>query len=232
MLMIIILLLLVINFSFPLISADPVELPEVILREQTPIGHLILRLNTSINLSSTSYRFVSNNQREIQRYFTLNSTTGELYLSKNVNRQMLCTPRHQSCRFILKIFELTAEKLYHIPIVIEEINDIRPKFLYNSSHIQFHLSENSPIYQSKLFIQQLYQPDQKSFKYELKHHDEQFPFILEINPDLNNRLALVLIQALDRESKDSYHCTIHISDYDEQLHIEILIDDVNDQSPM
>lgn len=221
-----------IYFFFSLISADPIELPEILLREQTSINQLIIQLNTSMNVSSPSYRFVSNNQREIQRYFTLNSSTGELYLSKNLNRQMMCTHRHVSCRFILKIFELSAEKLYHLPVIIEEINHMRPKFLYNSSRIQFHLSENSPIYQSKLFIQQIYQPDQKHLKYELKHHDEHFPFILEINPDLNNRLALVLIQTLDRETQDTYHCTIHISDYDEQLHVEILIDDVNDQSPM
>lgn len=224
-------MIVIVLFVLPFLSADPIELSPIILREYTPIGHLVIQLNTSTNLS-TSYRFVSNNQREIQRYFTLNSSTGELYLTKNLNRQIICTHRHVSCRFTLKIFELFAEKLYHIPILIEELNNIRPKFLSNSSQMQFHLSENSPIYQSKLFIHQIYHPDQKHFKYELKTLDEHFPFNLQIDSDLNHRLALVLIHPLDREVKDSYHCTLHISDYDEQLHIEILIDDVNDQSPM
>lgn len=215
----------------PFLSADPIEFSPIILREHTPIGHLVLRLNTSTNLS-TSYRFVSNNQREIQRYFTLNSSTGELYLTKNLSRQIICTHRHSTCRFTLKIFELFAEKLYHIPIVIEEFDDHRPKFLSNSSRLQFHLSENSPIYHSKLFIHQIYHPDPKQYQYELKTLDENFPFHLQIDSDLHHRLALVLIHPLDRELKDSYHCTLHISDYDEQLHIEILIDDVNDQSPM
>jgi hypothetical protein len=193
-----------------------------------------VKLNTSIN-EQNSYRFVSNNHREIQRYFSLNSSTGELRIANDINRQLICTHRHIQCKFILKIFELFHEKLYHVPIIIEDIDDVRPIFPYNTSQIEFHISENSPIYQSKLFIQQGYNHDQKNFKYQLKNFDQNFPFILEINNDLSNRLALVLIQSLDRETMDSYHCTLHVTDtneHDEQLQIKIIIDDVNDQSPM
>jgi hypothetical protein len=226
--------LLLIVFSFSSIRCDPIELSDIIIREHTLIGHLLVKLNTSIN-EQNSYRFVSNNHREIQRYFSLNSSTGELRIANDINRQLICTHRHIQCKFILKIFELFHEKLYHLPIVIEDINDIRPIFLYNTSQIEFHISENSPIYQSKLFIQQGYNHDQKHFKYQLKNLDQNFPFILEINNDLSNRLALVLIKSLDRETIDSYHCTLHVSDtneHDEQLQIKIFIDDVNDQSPM
>jgi len=226
--------LLLIVFSFSSIRCDPIELSDIIIREHTLIGHLLVKLNTSIN-EQNSYRFVSNNHREIQRYFSLNSSTGELRIANDINRQLICTHRHIQCKFILKIFELFHEKLYHLPIVIEDINDIRPIFLYNTSQIEFHISENSPIYQSKLFIQQGYNHDQKHFKYQLKNLDQNFPFILEINNDLSNRLALVLIKSLDRETIDSYHCTLHVTDtneHDEQLQIKIFIDDVNDQSPM
>jgi hypothetical protein len=226
--------LLLIVFSFSSIRCDPIELSDIIIREHTLIGHLLVKLNTSIN-EQNSYRFVSNNHREIQRYFSLNSSTGELRIANDINRQLICTHRHIQCKFILKIFELFHEKLYHLPIVIEDINDIRPIFLYNTSQIEFHISENSPIYQSKLFIQQGYNHDQKHFKYQLKNLDQNFPFILEINNDLSNRLALVLIKSLDRETIDSYHCTLHVIDtneHDEQLQIKIFIDDVNDQSPM
>jgi hypothetical protein len=227
-------LFLLILFSLSFIHCDPIELSDIIIHEDTPIGHLLVKLNTSIN-EQNSYRFVSNNHREIQRYFLLNSSTGELSIAMKINRQLICTHRHIECKFILKIFELFHEKLYHIPIIIEDIQDSRPIFPYKSSQIEFHLSENSPIYQSKLFVQQIYNHDQKQLKYQLKSFEENFPFILETNNDLSNRLALVLIQSLDRETIDSYNCTLYATDtngHNEQLQIEIIIDDVNDHSPM
>jgi len=228
-------LFLLILFSLSFIYSDPIELSDIIIHEHIPIGHLLVKFNTSIN-QQNSYRFVSNNHREIQRYFLLNSSTGELRIAIDIDRSLICTHRHIQCKFILKIFELFHEKLYHIPIIIEDIQDSRPIFPYKSSEIEFHLSENSPIYQSKLFIQQIYNNhDQKQLKYQLKNIDKNFPFIIEINTDLSNRLALVLIQSLDRETIDSYNCTLCVTDtngHNEQLHIKIIIDDVNDQSPM
>ncbi|CAF4778046.1 unnamed protein product, partial [Rotaria magnacalcarata] len=75
----------------------------------------------------------------------------------------------------------------------------------------------------------------KQLKYQLKTIDETFPFRLETNIDISNRLALVLTQPLDREFIDTYNCTLHVTDtadHDEHLYITIIIDDVNDQSPM
>ena len=71
-----------------------------------------------------------------------------------------------------------------------------------------------------------------SFSIEINHN---FPFRLETNVDVSNRLALILIQPLDRERIDSYNCTLQVTDtaeHIEQLHIMIIVDDVNDQSPM
>lgn len=221
------------------IFCDPIELSEIIIPEHTPTGHLLLTLHTLPTKQKYSYRFVNNNYREIQQYFSLNSSTGQLHIANDIDREKICTHRHQKCKFLLKIFELFEEKLYHIPILIEDINDHRPIFPYETSLIQLHISENSPPYQSKLFIQQAYDQDQidnqKQLKYQLKTTDENFPFRLETNIDLSNRLALVLIRPLDRELIDSYNCTLHVTDtaeHDEQLQITIIVDDVNDQSPM
>lgn len=221
------------------IHSIPIELSEITIPEHTPIGHLLLTLNSSASTQRYSYRFVSNNHREIQQYFSLNSTTGQLHIANDIDREKICTHRYNQCRFLLKIFELFHETLYHIPIIIDDINDHRPIFPYDSPSIELHLSENSPIFQSKLFIQQAYDQDeidnQKQLKYELKTSESTFPFLLETNVDVSNRLALVLTQPLDRERKDSYNCTLHVSDtagHVEQLNIRIIIDDVNDQSPI
>lgn len=224
--------------SLPCIFCDLIELSDLIVREHTPIGSLLVKLNTSTTQRHT-FRFVNNNYREIQQYFSLNSTTGELRVALDIDRESICTHRHNQCRFLLKVFELYHEKLYHIPIIIEDINDHQPIFPYKSSEIEFHISENSPPYQSKLFIQQAYDQDQidsnNQLKYQLKNFDEDFPFMLEINDDLSNRVVLVLIEGLDRETIDSYSCTLYVSDtsgHHTQLHIRIIVDDVNDQSPM
>ncbi len=221
------------------IFCDPIELSEILIPEHTSIGHLLLTLNSSLTNQTYSYRFVSSNHREIQRYFSLNSSTGQLHIVNDIDREKICTHRYTKCKFLLKIFELFHETLYHIPILIEDINDHRPLFPYESSTIQLHISENSPPYQSKLFIQQAYDQDQidnqKQLKYKLTNLDKNFPFRLETNADVSSRLALILTQSLDRERIDSYNCTLHVTDtarHDEQLQITIIVDDVNDQSPM
>lgn len=225
--------------SFPSIFADPIELAEIHIPEHTPIGHSLLTLHGSTSKQRYSYRFVNSNHREIQEYFTLNSSSGRLQIAADIDREKICIHRHMKCKFLLKIFELFNETLYHIPILIDDINDHRPIFSYPSSEIQLHISENSPPFQSKLFIQQAHDQDeaddQTQLKYQLKTLDAAFPFRLETNVDASNRLALVLTEPLDRERLDSYRCILHVNDtanHDEQLRITIIIDDVNDQSPM
>ncbi|CAM4964161.1 unnamed protein product [Rotaria socialis] len=231
-------LYLILLILFPCISCDLIELSDIIIREHTPIGHLLVKLNASTQ-QRHSYRFVNNNYRDIQQYFSLNSSTGELHIANDIDRELICTHRHSQCRFLLKIFELFHEKLYHIPIIIEDVNDHHPTFPYSSSEIELHISENSPPYQSKLFIQQAYDQDQidneNRLKYKLKNFDENFPFMLEINDDLSNRLVLILTEGLDRETIDSYNCTLYVTDtggHHAQLQVKIIIDDVNDQSPI
>ncbi|CAF4730981.1 unnamed protein product [Rotaria sp. Silwood1] len=232
-------LFIILLFPLTFIFCDLIELSDIIIPEHTPIGYLVVKLNTSSINQRYSYRFVNNNNREIQQYFSLNSTTGELRIVIDIDRELICLQRHIECKFLLKIFELYHEKLYHIPIIIDDINDHQPIFPYKTSYIELHISENSLPYQSKLFIQQAYDYDymdnQNQLKYQLKNFDENFPFILEINDDLSNRLVLLLIEILDREIIDSYNCTLYVTDTNEhytELFIKIIIDDVNDQSPM
>ena len=155
--------------SLSYISCDPIELSEIIILEHTPIGHLLLTLNSSSTKEKYSYRFVNNNHREIQQYFSLNSSTGQLNIANDIDREKICTHRYSKCQFLLKIFELFHEVLYHIPLLIEDINDHRPIFPYESTLIQLHISENSPPYQSKLFIQQAYDQDQIDNQNKLKY---------------------------------------------------------------
>ncbi|CAF5134826.1 unnamed protein product, partial [Rotaria magnacalcarata] len=118
-------LYLILLILFPCISCDLIELSDIIIREHTPIGHLLVNLNASTR-QRHSYRFVNNNYRDIQQYFSLNSSTGELHIANDIDRELICTHRHSQCKFLLKIFELFHEKLYHIPIIIEDVNDHQP----------------------------------------------------------------------------------------------------------
>ena len=234
------LLLLLSALRLSFIHGDPIQLPTSIIREHTPIGHLLVTLKSRLAHQPSSYRFVNHNHREIQRYFALNSSTGELRVAADLDREVICTQHRRSeCRFLLKIFELFNETLYHLPILIEDINDHRPVFPYASPPLELHISENSPPYQSKLFIQPAEDQDltdhQKQLHYQLKHAERTFPFRLETNTDLSDRLALVLTESLDREERGLYQCTLHVTDtagHDEHLPIKIIVDDVNDHSPM
>ena len=136
--------------SLSYISCDLIELSEIIILEHTPTGHLLLTLNSSSINEKYSYRFVNNNHRKIQQFFSLNSSTGQLHIANDIDREKICTHRYSKCQFLLKIFELFHEVLYHIPILIEDINDHRPIFPYESTLIQLHISENSPTLSIKI----------------------------------------------------------------------------------
>jgi hypothetical protein len=169
----------------------------------------------------------------------LNSSTGELCLAADIDREIVCPlSRRVECRFQLKIFELFTETLYHVPIIIDDINDHWPRFPYRSSQIDLHLSEHSLPYQTKLFIQRAYDQDHEPhhLHYRLtSSSDVYLPFRLQVNSDQSDRLALILIDVLDREDRDIYQCTLYVIDtagHEEQLHVRIHVDDVNDHSPV
>ena len=237
--MIFVLLLLVIE----MIDAEPILLSPCRIREHSSTGEEIVTLsktNSSKDDKVYSYRFVSTNYRDIQDYFTLNISTGQIHLIADLDREVICPHRRIPCRFLLKIFELFHETLYHLPIIIEDINDHRPTFPYRISPLDLHLSEHSPPFQSKLFLQSAYDQDQidqeNPLGYHLNSSEKNFPFRLEINHDeLTDRLTLILMESLDRERIDVYHCTLYVIDtagHRDELAIRIRVDDVNDHSPM
>jgi len=74
-------ILLLLLLSLSIVHCEPIELPELVLRERTiHQNRLIYKFNQSIH-EQYSYRFV---HRDNQRYFTLNSSTGELYLRETI----------------------------------------------------------------------------------------------------------------------------------------------------
>lgn len=235
--MIVVCLLFVIGFS----HGQPILLAPHRIREHSPIGEQILTLPKINEFETTfSFRFVNSQQQNLHDYFKLNSSTGEIRLSADLDREVICPHRRLQCQFVLKIFELFHETLYHLPLIIEDVNDHRPEFPSRISSVNLHLSEHSPPFQSKLFLQSAYDEDQIDQEHPLEYHlnssSKNFPFRLEIDQDdLTDRLALVLTETLDRETIDVYHCTLIVVDtagHREELKIRILIDDVNDHSPV
>lgn len=230
-------LLFLVQLLFWYACGNPIELPSIIIREHTGIGRKIGEIETD-STQKYSFRFLKTNKIDLNRYFSLNSTNGAIILIHDLDVESICPQRYKICGFLLKIFEFYHETLYYLPIEIEDINDHWPKFSV-SSPVSYHLSENSPIEKSKIYLPIAEDLDRidgpGSLIYELETEEEYFPFRFESFALISDRLLLILNDELDRETKDRYFCTLTVRDTEEhraQLDIEILIDDVNDNSPM
>ena len=221
------------------IAGDPVEfLPSITIQEHSAVGEEIITLKNYAEKTPYLFRFLNSNQAEIRRYFSLNSSTGEIRLIDDIDRETICVARRVDCRLILKVFEIFHEQLYQIDIEIEDINDHWPRF-DSTSTVEFHFSENSPPHQAKIYLPMADDQDEidqrTTLKYELQTKEKYFPFQLQNNSAFSDRLALILIDGLDRESTDSYRCTLLVrdaADHQAELEINIVVDDVNDHSPM
>ncbi|CAF1311528.1 unnamed protein product, partial [Didymodactylos carnosus] len=239
-------------------SSITIDLATITIPEHTAVNHLLVSLSNMLHKTTkTSYHFLQPNS-DPQRYFKLDSKTGELRTAIDLDREQICQNsnnqhyhhHYSSCKFHLKIFEVSNQTLIHIPIIITDVNDNQPHFPYPLSTITPHISENSPL-QSKLFIEQANDRDELdyhrlTYRLIIQGNPSDFPFELEtpdiLNVDTNsltsltdpNRLALVLKQTLDREKIDNYNCTIVVIDtakHEAFLYVRIIVDDVNDCSP-
>lgn len=184
------------------------------------------------------YQILGSDGLRVSSLFIINSHSGMVYTTAMINREQVCESAVVSCRLE---FDVTAKldasilKIFHIVVIIDDINDNAPTFPNKSLHLS--ISEAYPK-GSDYSISGAIDPDAQV--------GTVITYWIEDNPVFELReeklldvslLKLVLLQELDRENQSEYHLRIFAKDGDTSsaltgtVSVTITVTDVNDNSP-
>ncbi|XP_014776984.1 protocadherin-18 [Octopus bimaculoides] len=169
------------------------------------------------------------------------TSSGKLYTAQTLDAESLCSYNIE-CFRIIKIavhkFQ-TFMKILKVKIVIDDINDNQPEFPKKQISIVF--SEGDAKEMAKPIPNAIDEDvglQNSQIKYELQKTDNE-PFALSVTKRITGsyKLAIILTQKLDRETKDKYNVEIIAADNGRpvnrnSLQVQITVTDVNDNAPV
>ncbi|KAM9816837.1 protocadherin-20 [Neosynchiropus ocellatus] len=215
------------------------------IKEGLPWETFIGAIGVDLKLDLTvdpPYLFSLPQKTSSEEYVTLNSSTGEFFTSpKEIDRETLC-PHYlegQPCVLSLDVFVLPQQyfQLVKVKIIIEDVNDNRPKFPVDEIFIS--VPENTQINTRFAVEQSAVDPDLGSFGVQTYWLVNDFGvFTLDVEENDGGELTpfLIVTDALDRETQAEYITDIIAEDGGTPpllgaATLKILIMDVNDNCP-
>ncbi|XP_014779592.1 protocadherin beta-16 isoform X1 [Octopus bimaculoides] len=169
------------------------------------------------------------------------SKRGELYTTQRLDAESLCK-YNVECFKTIKIAVHKGEaflKILKIKVIIEDVNDHKPKFAVKSVMLKFSERDGIGL---KMAIPNAVDKDvgnlNSKISYQLtRRFRETFKLSVKKIITGSSKLAIILNEKLDREEKDSYSLQIIASDGGSPpkqgvLNIEITVTDENDNAPV
>lgn len=169
----------------------------------------------------------------------LNKQNGNLYTAELIDRESACG-NSETCSIHLRVALYSAKASYFeivdVDILIDDINDHAPTFA--NDRISINVPESTPVgtvLTTVTAIDRDSTEKHRNVTYEAQP-TEVFGLQVIRNKDGLRVASVILLQPLDRETKDSYRENIRASDGDQvsessSINIDITITDVNDNYP-
>uniref|UniRef100_A0A8C4MIM4 Protocadherin gamma subfamily B, 7 n=1 Tax=Equus asinus asinus TaxID=83772 RepID=A0A8C4MIM4_EQUAS len=167
--------------------------------------------------------------------FSVDAESGELLVKDRIDREQICKERRR-CELQLEAVVENPLNIFHIVVVVEDINDHAPQF--HKDEINLEISESvSP--GMGTILECAKDPDismNSLSKYQLSPN-EYFSLVVKDNPDGGKYPELVLKKTLDRETQSTHHLVLTALDSGEPprsgtTQIRILVVDANDNPPV
>ncbi|XP_062044945.1 protocadherin gamma-B7 isoform X14 [Lepus europaeus] len=168
-------------------------------------------------------------------HFHVDARTGRLLVRDRIDREQICKERKQ-CELQLEAVVENPLNVFHVVVVIEDINDHAPQF--RKDEINLEISESvSP--GMRTVLESAKDPDigvNSLSKYQLSPN-EYFSLVVKDNPDGSKSPELVLQKPLDRETQGTHHLVLTALDGGNParsgtVQIQILVVDANDNPPV
>ncbi|XP_065774832.1 protocadherin gamma-B2 isoform X18 [Muntiacus reevesi] len=168
-------------------------------------------------------------------YFSVNTKNGNLIVSDRIDRESLC-PQNPLCVVPLEIVAENPLNVFHINVVIEDINDNPPHFPQNDIVLQINeLAITGTRFGLESAIDADVGPNSLQ-SYQLSY-SEHFSLMVEDKTEGKNAPELVLEKPLDREQQSSHLLVLTAVDGGDPLQtgttqIRVEVTDANDNPPV
>ncbi|XP_033743977.1 protocadherin beta-2-like isoform X1 [Pecten maximus] len=210
------------------------------------IGNVALDSNLNLNLSESDYRtlrysVLASTTDNDHQYFTINQTTGNLYTSSLLDREVIC-PYTDQCKLDIEITAQSAITSYFkkltIIVYIDDVNDHYPVFLKTSQSLTIPES----VLPGTSFTVDGAKDADRSTNYGIQSYilyPQDLPFSVNFvkNLDGTSVVRIIVDGTLDRESRDLYELTLVAKDggvppKTADLSVDVHVTDVNDNAPV
>ncbi|XP_059554663.1 protocadherin gamma-B2 isoform X20 [Myotis daubentonii] len=170
-----------------------------------------------------------------KQYFAINTENGNLLVSDRIDRESLC-PQTPVCVVPLEIVAENPLNVFHINVMIEDINDNPPHFPQNSTVLQINeFATPGARFDLESAIDADVGPHSLQ-SYQLSYN-EHFSLMVKDKAEGKNVPELVLERPLDREQQSSHLLVLTAVDGGDpvrtgttQIRIEVI--DANDNAPV
>ncbi|XP_036168184.1 protocadherin gamma-B7 isoform X12 [Myotis myotis] len=201
------------------------------LAKGSVVGNLAKDLELSVlDVSSRKLRISAE-----KLLFSIDRESGDLLVKDRIDREQICRERRR-CELQLEAVVENPLNIFHIIVVVEDINDHAPQF--HKDEINLEISESvSP--GMGTILDSAKDPDinmNSLSKYQLSPN-EYFSLVVKDNPDGGKYPELILKKTLDREMQSSHHLVLTALDGGDPpqsgtAQIRILVVDANDNPPV
>ncbi|XP_071468395.1 protocadherin gamma-B7 isoform X8 [Marmota flaviventris] len=168
-------------------------------------------------------------------HFNVDAQSGDLLVKDRIDREQICKERRR-CELQLEAVVENPLNIFHVVVMIEDINDQAPQFL--KDEIILEISESiSP--GMGTILESAKDPDigmNSLSKYQLGPN-EYFSLVVKDNPDGDKYPELLLQKTLDRETQSTHHLVLTALDggnppLSGTIQIRIIVVDANDNPPV
>ncbi|XP_042593830.1 protocadherin alpha-2-like [Cyprinus carpio] len=223
---------LLLRFGLQVSTQIRYSIPEEV-NEGSVVGNIAKDLGLDANtLVDRRFRIVSGSKDAL---FEVNQNNGELYVTKEIDREELCDG-NSVCLINLKIAVENPLEIHYVGVEITDVNDHSPRFPEKEQH--FEMAENT-IEGARFELQTARDPDIGSYSIRLYKLSKSNFFELEMRDgeEEEKNPILVLLKPLDREQNSEHRLVLTAVDggippKSGTLNITITVLDINDNRPV
>ncbi|XP_027697472.1 protocadherin gamma-B7-like, partial [Vombatus ursinus] len=170
-----------------------------------------------------------------KQHFAVSIQSGELLVSDRIDREHLCGQK-SVCTLTLETVAENPLNVFHVIMVIQDINDNPPHFPQNIINLQIN---ELALKGSRFGLESAVDPDvgvNSLQSYQLSPN-EHFSMVVKESPDGRKYPELVMEKPLDREKQSSHHLVLVAVDGGNPVlsgtaQIKINVTDANDNPPV
>ncbi|XP_018882422.2 protocadherin gamma-B6 isoform X15 [Gorilla gorilla gorilla] len=168
-------------------------------------------------------------------HFSVDAQSGDLLVKNRIDREQICKERRR-CELQLEAVVENPLNIFHVIVVIEDVNDHAPQFDKKEIHLEIFESASAG---TRLSLDPATDPDINinSIKDYKINSNPYFSLMVRVNSDGGKYPELSLEKLLDREEQRSHSLILTALDGGDPprsatAHIEISVKDTNDNPPV